>query len=309
MDSLGLTGVDDITLDGVPLELWEMKARHSSRAADVSLEQEDHLRAVALAARKAEYQADDEARRKARHLEETPESVTIRRPFQTEHRCPTPEHIEFEEEKTPKTPPAPPAADPVAVGSPPPAENTEESSPEPPAADEPSVFVSSVATPPPAVLPADRSEGEGVIGWVQRRLSFKGDPTAAPMTERSPLPKPQQPQSSIQLLAEEGCPKEEKPSEESTPLSGDETSAGGESSKTDLPSPEPEPGRCSSPVPPLPPPSLSHSSFLSRRCGSWAHRLGPQTHVHLLCTTPGTCCCGTDRTSGAGHPCCPSTRV
>jgi hypothetical protein len=214
MDSLGLTGVDDITLDGVPMELWEMKARHSSRAADVTLEQEDHLRAVALAARKAEYLADDEARRKARHLEEeTPETVTIRRPFQMA-RSPTPEQIEFGEEKSSEPRPAAPLPESVAEPS--------------PGVDDPSTRPSSSLVTPP---PADGTDaGEGIIGWVQRRLSFKGDPTG-PMKEPSPLPKPQQPQS--ESLAEQD------PRDLGSEISAEEPP------NSEPASPEPEPGQSS----------------------------------------------------------------
>lgn len=231
MDSLGLLGVDDITLDGVPMELWEMKARQSSHAAEITLEQEDHLRAVALEARKAEYQADQAARRKL-HEDPPEESVTFSRPFQE--------------------PPASVAEAEVAKSDDAPLTETPEAAAPSPPRDQ----IDTVFTTPPRSA-SEQTETDGVIGWVKRRLSFKGDPALLDESSRSPLPKPQQP------LPDQDQSQEPTQSE-SIPSTVEEVQT---------PPPASEEPNCQ-----YPSPLSSHRLILSLR-SRWNNELGEETHV------------------------------
>jgi hypothetical protein len=55
---------------GVPLELWEVKARHSSHVVEVSLSDEDRLRSIALNERKAEREREEQEEGRKREEEE-----------------------------------------------------------------------------------------------------------------------------------------------------------------------------------------------------------------------------------------------
>jgi hypothetical protein len=166
--TLGLNELDEISLEGVPLESWEVKARHQSEEVNAMLSDEDRRRLQSAAEIK-------------RTLHRSRHNSTL----ETSHEEGD-EEEEGEAEETPQV-----------------TSKSAETGTEDPSliqlivrrfsfrAETPATVPPSEPTPPsptsPVVASSSAAEEEvGVVGWMKKRLSFRGDPessvTAPPLS-------------------------------------------------------------------------------------------------------------------------------